>query len=341
MTGTDVWLYPYQPKGNPYTALFGAALSEAGCQVSEYRPRLRRQRDYPAVLHVHWPEQAASARNLLFAQVKARLFLSEVRRIQRAGGRIIWTAHNDAPHEQNRLRGNAFEKFIDVVDGVVHLSDVGRQRLEGNHPRLSTLPTVVAPIGDLTEGYGPLPDRISARQRLDIPPDHQVLCNFGRHRAYKGIDALVAAFRDESVGSNLTLVLAGYRGPQLEGRIKVLPEFLDDADLLCVIAAADLVVLPFNQILHSASVVLALGFGRPVLAPSFGSLPELQERVGDRWLQLYTGQLTSDLLLRAVDNRPGESAVPPKVSPMSWGQIADETLRLYRTVGALPDGQER
>ena len=52
-------------------------------------------------------------------------------------------------------------------------------------------------------------------------------------------------------------------------------------------SAADLVVLPFSDIMHSGSAILALSFNKPVLVPARGALPELQTRVGAAWVQTY------------------------------------------------------
>jgi beta-1,4-mannosyltransferase len=41
--------------------------------------------------------------------------------------------------------------------------------------------------------------------------------------------------------------------------------------------AADLIALPYKEILNSGSAILALSFDRPILVPAAGALAELSE----------------------------------------------------------------
>ena len=59
-------------------------------------------------------------------------------------------------------------------------------------------------------------------------------------------------------------------------------------------------MLPFSDIMHSGSAMLALSFNRPVLVPARGSLPELQMRVGSEWVRTYDGELTAAILKDAA-----------------------------------------
>ena len=46
--------------------------------------------------------------------------------------------------------------------------------------------------------------------------------------------------------------------------------YIPDAELQVWLRAADVVVLPFRDILTSGSAILALSFGRAVVAPALG-----------------------------------------------------------------------
>src|SRR5207302_222823 len=124
--------YPYRPVGNPYSALFGDGLSQIGWTVHEYLLGSRRERP-SEILHVHWPERAVSARNRGAGRAKFELFLRDVRRVRRVGGRVIWTAHNAVPHDARGDMQRAFRRFVDQVDGVVHLSRTGRAEVEATY----------------------------------------------------------------------------------------------------------------------------------------------------------------------------------------------------------------
>ncbi len=329
IVASEVWLYPHAPRGNPYTALLAGGLQEVGWNVRDYSPGSLRWRRPPEVLHVHWPEQAASARNRTLALVKLEMFLADVRRLRRAGGRVVWTAHNALPHDGGALRRLVTERFLRTVDGVVHLSQAGKYVVETLHPRLREVPSVVVPHGDLTEAYPPLPSKAVSRQRLGLDDTELVIANFGRDRPYKGLGVLIESYRSAAASRHSTLLLAGYEGPQLAPDIRILPGYLQEGDLMTAIAAADLLILPFERVLHSGSVILGLGFGRPALAPRLGSLPELQRAVGADWLRLYDPPLTNEAVDQAVDWVATAGRSKHIVSPLSWGEIAGMTSSLY------------
>jgi hypothetical protein len=100
-----------------------------------------------------------------------------------------------------------------------------------------------------------------------------------------------------------------------------------------LLRAADLVVAPFADILNSASVMLALSFDRPVLAPALGSLPGVAEAVGAGWMRLYEPPLTSVDLAGALVDLPRADERPDLVA-FEWSAIAEGTEALYRSVAA-------
>ena len=65
-------------------------------------------------------------------------------------------------------------------------------------------------------------------------------------------------------------------------------------------AASSLSCAPFRAILNSASVILALSFSCPVIAPRLGSLQDIEAQVGKEWITLYDGELNLPTMLKAV-----------------------------------------
>jgi hypothetical protein len=94
-------------------------------------------------------------------------------------------------------------------------------------------------------------------------------------------------------------------------------------------AAADLVVLPYRQILNSGAVVLAMTLGRPVLVPDLGSMRELQETFGAAWVRLFAGDLTAGELTAA--SAWARSTQRPPIDPASldWRPRALQIKRVY------------
>ena len=59
-------------------------------------------------------------------------------------------------------------------------------------------------------------------------------------------------------------------------------------------------MLPYRQVTNSGSAVLALSARRPILGPRMGSLPEVQQLVGEDWVRLYEGSLSHTHLAEAI-----------------------------------------
>jgi glycosyltransferase involved in cell wall biosynthesis len=158
-----------------------------------------------------------------------------------------------------------------------------------------------------------------------------LIATFGRDRPYKGVNSLASVFREiEREDPSISLLLAGQSVTAWSERVSTLDAPVDDAQLVDVIAAADLLVFPYRDVLHSGSVILALGFGRPVLAPDLGSLPELQGQIGERWLRLYEPPLTAEDLTSALGWLREPRPMAPVVSELSWTDIASRVVPLYR-----------
>jgi hypothetical protein len=141
----------------------------------------------------------------------------------------------------------------------------------------------------------------------------------------------------------LRLVIAGkavgsqretlHAAVESDRRIQVFPEFIDDSKVQYYLGAADLVVLPFADILNSGSALLALSFDRPILVPHLGALPELQERLGSDWVRTYSGPLTAEVLCSAIEWMAGEHRqAPPRLERPTWEELAGDTVSAYREV---------
>jgi beta-1,4-mannosyltransferase len=99
--------------------------------------------------------------------------------------------------------------------------------------------------------------------------------------------------------------------------------------------AADLVVLPYTEILNSGSALLALSFDRPILVPAIGAIPELYELAGGDWVRLYEGELTPELLsdaMRWAKQRSPDEFEHAPLDALDWNRLARLTLEAFRSV---------
>jgi glycosyltransferase involved in cell wall biosynthesis len=124
-----------------------------------------------------------------------------------------------------------------------------------------------------------------ARERLEIRQDGRYIVSVGVHAIpRKGTELLVESFAAARLGANDRLLLAGPLGDRLSGRLRtdfsdlcragrivVLDRYINDIEVMNVLAAADLVCTPYIGHLGSSAIVLqAMKAERPVLAPHQG-----------------------------------------------------------------------
>ena len=322
-------------KLNPYNALLSEALEQIGVQVLEWTG------DFSAleqveVLHLHWPESPLN----LPDPTGIHSVLEAVRSARAQNVRIVWTAHNLRAHAgiHPGLEREFWQEFCGSLDGVIALSEHSQTALLEAHPTLEHVPITVIPHGHYRGVYPNTVSRDQARVRLNLPLEVPVLAFVGQVRAYKGVPELLGAF--SNLEGEARLLIAGKPippedAPHLETlaardpRVYLELGFVPDDRLQLFLKAADLIVLPYRQILNSGSALLALSFDRPVLAPAIGSLPELAQKIGGGWLQLFSGDLEADDLRNALAlGRKMRDQVAP-LEDFAWTPIAQKTKRFY------------
>jgi hypothetical protein len=100
-----------------------------------------------------------------------------------------------------------------------------------------------------------------------------------------------------------------------------------------VIGAADLVALPYAELLNSGVALLALSFDRPVLVPATGAMADLRDAVGPAWVRTYDGALTPDVLAAALAAAAGDAPrAPAPLTTFDPAEVARATLEAYRTL---------
>lgn len=329
--------------GNPYNRLLYDAMVEQGVVVEEFAPACLLTGRYD-VWHVHWPDDWLSLPGAGAALVRGVAVLALVAWARLRGTRIVWTVHNLGPHASyHPLLERAFWRlFLPQVDGFVSLSAHGKGAAKRAFPPLQHVPCFVVPHGHYRTAYPNTMSRKEARAALGLDPEAPVLLYVGRIRAYKNVPHLVHIFR--ALDRDARLLVAGnpvsdmLRGDieaaaQADPRIQLALRFIPDAAMQRYLNAADLVVLPYQDILHSGSALLALSFDRPVLVPARGAMGELQADVGPDWVHTYAGPFTPDRLEEGLQwalETPRSGRAP--LAEREWDVLARQTVDAYRAV---------
>ena len=325
---------------NPYTSLL----------YSNMRPAVRVE-DFSAgkllgkysVWHVHWPESLLNIRNPVHAAAKIKAFFAALDYLKLRGSKIIWTMHNLSAHEKLHpsLETWFWRQFIPRVDGAISLSCAALSKAKDQFPRIGDIPTAVIRHGHYRSEYSE--PKIDCRRRLGISSESKVLLFFGAIREYKNVDLLVRQFRATSAADG-TLAIVGCpnsasladriaKDASSDPRIRLLFEFVKADEVPSYFATANVVVLPYREILNSGAALLALSFNRPILVPRTGSMGELADDFGDSWVRTYAGEISPEILENALDwaeqPRPRVTRMP---EPYDWQYIARQTTNFYERV---------
>lgn len=236
----------------------------------------------PRVFHILWNNKFESFdRTLLTLYYKL------------LGKRIVLTAHN----VNTQRRDSMDTRFNRITLGIqyrladhifVHTPKMKRELTEEfgvQENRVAVIPFGVnnaVPNTDLTPA--------DAKKRLGISGHDKTILFFGRITPYKGLEHLIAAFRQLLTRrDNYRLVIAGrpdncdsyWRSIQdaiaedaHHGRIQVKAGFIPDDETEVYFKAADVVVLPYKDIYQSGVLFLGYGFGLPAIATDVGSFGE-------------------------------------------------------------------
>ena len=181
-----------------------------------------------------------------------------------------------------------------------------------------------------------------ARCTLGVKPDEFVATFLGQIRAYKGLPQLILCFNASGLTSSRLIIAGRPISDSIRRELKELAsgnssielflEFVDNADIQKFLRAADLVVLPYTDILNSGSAILALSFDRPVLLPARGAMADLREAVGPDWVRLYEGELTPDIIRDAAQWAVGRRNCGPRSAPLGawdWDVTAKLTVEAF------------
>ena len=273
--------------GNIYTERLYQEVAARGVEVVEgvgsFRWLLRNVRR-GSMVHIHWP-------SFLYFEPSSRLRTSVrlgklalgLALIKQRGAAVIWTAHNLYPHEggrgvlSHRLgRGITLASADRVIVHGLSAAAVVEREFGVPHSRLR--------IGHHPHWIDSYPNTVTAAQAralLQIDPDEYLYLHIGRCKPYKGLEALIEAFRQAPQPARL-LIAGSFSSAQYQEEIRALSRLapnvqlvarsIPDDELQVYLNAANCVVLPYRTILTSGTAMLALSFGRPVIAPDLGSM---------------------------------------------------------------------
>ena len=298
-------------------------------------------------IHMHWIEGYAgfSTKNRIGALIKSLTFIIDVyilKYLLRA--KLVWTIHNLYSHEcaypkMEKVIKNFFSKKVDAII------------CQCKYAKKKFIKEFGAPenkIHIISHGFFKcFENQISkekARNHLNLRSDDLVFLFFGSIRPYKGILHLIKSFKKLSRDKNVKLLIVGKpKNNQIKkdilNRIKNSPNiqpmlnFIAQDQIQIYINASDLIIFSYKKILTPGGIFLAMSFGKPVIAPRLGCIPEL---VNEKGAFLYNPKKPDGLLNaleEAIQNKDKLTKMGENnfitADDLEWKRNALETKKIY------------
>lgn len=238
-------------------------------------------------VHLHWPSFDYASRRGKLAQLRAfARWLALLMTIRARRARIVWTAHNLLPHDRSPIA------CLDALARHVVIALSRRIMVHGKHAAealVERFPTAkrkisLLPHGNWIDHYPGILDRGKARAKLGLRADRFVYLFIGLCKPYKNVDGLVRVFRDLP-GDGILVIAGQFQDEEYletvsdlasrDDRIRIHSGFVPDDLIHAYLAACDIVVAPYREVLTSGTAMLAMSFGRPLISVSLGFLRDV------------------------------------------------------------------
>ncbi len=274
---------------NPYQKLMMEGLNESGRLVAFngidnrfWGILLTAIKQNPDYIHFDWIVSFYYRRYLVLTLLSIPIFFLQlliVKYILKI--KIVWTIHNILPHDLPYQKiHSCCQNFLIMQCCWVRVFSETSQKKIGDLYRYPIPKIKIIPEGSFVSYYPNHITKQQARQDLGIPENSTVLLYFGLIKPYKGIMQLIEAYNRTKI-ENCYLVIAGKVMDHEYGQkvkhlcnpyILLFDHFIPNENVQTYFQAADIVVLPFEKIENSGSVILAMGFSKPIIAPHIGSI---------------------------------------------------------------------
>lgn len=252
-------------------------------------------RERPDTIHMHWPHPyflffglvPTKPLSTLASGVAAVFFLTQFAIASMLVDSTVWTLHNRGNHNSLQPR---VERLVHIALGrladTVTVWDDATMVIAEEEFGINREKLVVVPHNN----YLPIYERIgeddasSTCQSVCEQADRydRVLLYFGRIREYKDVVGMIEAF--ETVDAeDACLVVAGNPSESLDTAVKTAINttkdvvgdlrYVPDEDVPKYFKTADIAIFPYKKIFNSGSILLAMSFATPFVAPRLGAIP--------------------------------------------------------------------
>jgi D-inositol-3-phosphate glycosyltransferase len=210
------------------------------------------------------------------------------------GKKVVLTVHNvnQARRDANDTRLNRLTLKIQyqLADHMfVHTKKMKDELVEEFQVREENVTVIRHPLNNAFPDTALTP--AAAKRILGLQDHQKSILFFGRIKPYKGLEHLLPAFQQLVKGdASYRLIIAGEVPKECveymdnmrrmvareldQGQIILKIQFIPDEEMEVYLKAADVLVLPYNDIFQSGVLFLGYSFGLPVIVTDVGSFRE-------------------------------------------------------------------
>ena len=291
-TVTNVFFFPDYRKSNIYqTLLYSHVPEDCVLYSGDIADALQAAKDGMGkiIFHLHWTNYILyKAKTLEAAEQRKNQFLAQLFDFLSRGGKLIWTIHNVLPHKcPYKAQEIELRNIICLAAQKVHVHSASSLSELEKYLNIPKEKLAIVPHGNYVGIYPNNIARDEARKRFNFAASQTVFLFLGQIRKYKGIDDLIVAFnRVQQQFPNTHLLIAGKPCDRInieefeidqeaKSKITLIERYVPEEELQWFFNAADVTVLPYKKILTSGSLLNAMSFGCPVIAPRVGMTEEI------------------------------------------------------------------
>jgi glycosyltransferase involved in cell wall biosynthesis len=291
-----------------------------------------------------------------------------LRKLRNAGVRPMQICHEYQMREErkslqarltHRMSLSAYEHF----HAIFFISESQRSGFAEMFPHIDKSRLFVIPCGNAVI-FDEMKTTESTQQvaaRYGLKPGVPTVMFFGRIRAEKGVEDLIAAFAQvrRSRPQPVQLMLAGHAPPSFHDRLTkqinaagiaddvvIYPEYVNSEDVWPLHLAADVTVFPYRSSSQSAAVQTAMATERPIIVTDVGGLAEtIQHEVSGLVVPSCSGQPLVDSLVASINRlldhpelaaRLGAAASHLSRTVYAWETIARQMTDAAQSLPPLP-----
>lgn len=353
----DTVLFTSDSSGNPYHHLLFEALENCEVNILQkpipYILPLTRaiiKNDSVDIIHLDWLYKfymvddftQSVLLNTIITAIRTINFILDLLFVKVLRVKIVWTVHNKYHHERRYFLIEWATNIIvgNVSDSITVKCDSAKKTISRIYKITDPSKIYTVPDGNYIHAY-----RSDMQKNIGefIPESNNkfIYLYFGSIRPYKGVKRLIRVFHSINV-KNAELWIVGnpmnesigkeiYQLASRDERVHTRLEYIPDEEVQYYMNGADVLVLPYQDILNSGTVYLGMSFGKPIIAPSIGCIPNtvheendlLYEHDSDRELGLQLRKA------RRKDLSDISRANKDRASQYSWENIAEKYVKIY------------